>query len=197
MEAPVSSPPRRVLAAVGALLAVGVFVGMALSGKTPGSTRYVRFEPGGLMPETPDQISRVELTASGRRFAFVRAAPGTWRAEPAPARPLSGTLVTHVETAIRFMHVAAPTRVIDRDDYESTRLSEFGLDPPRYAVSLFARDRIVLKATFGSTNPMQISQYVRVAGRETLYLLPRFVGREWETVMGEPAQPPARDGEGP
>jgi hypothetical protein len=188
----VISPRPRALAAVGALLAVGVFAGMALSGRTPGTKRHVRVAPGGLMPETPDQIIRVELTADGRRFALVRDTPGAWRGEQAPGFPLSGALLTHVETAIRFMHVSAPTRVIDRDEYERTRLSEFGLDPPRYAVSLFDRGRAVLKTAFGSPNPMQISQYVRVEGREELYLLPRFVGREWERVMEDLARPPGQ-----
>ena len=193
VEASVSSPRRRALAAVGALLAVGVFAAMALSGRTPGTKRYVRFEPGGLMAETPDQISRVELTANGQRFAFVRDTPAAWRAEQVPGFPLSGALVTHVETAIRFMHVSVPTRVIEGDEY---RLSEFGLDPPRYVVSLFARGRAVLKTAFGSPNPMQISQYVRVEGREKLYLLPRFVGREWERVLEDLAPPPGGSDEG-
>jgi hypothetical protein len=192
VEAPVSSRRRRTLAVAGALLAVGVLAGMLLSGRTPGTKRYVRFEPGGLMAEAPDRISRVELTAAGQRFALVRDTPGAWRAEPAPSAPLSGALVTHVETGIHFMHVAPPTRVIERDEYERTRLSEFGLDPPRYAVWLFAPGRAVLKTAFGSPNPMQISQYVRVEGREELYLLPRFIGREWEQVIENLVRPPAQ-----
>ena len=40
----------------------------------------------------------------------------------------------------------------------------------------------VLAASFGARNPQNVLQYVRVAGRDELYLLPVFVGREWELV---------------
>src|SRR5439155_725704 len=43
-------------------------------------------------------------------------------------------------------------------------------------------ERVVLATAFGSTNPQRVAQYVRVEGRPDLYLMPRFVGREWELV---------------
>ena len=42
---------------------------------------------------------------------------------------------------------------------------------------------------------MRSAQYVRVGGRDEVYLLPRFVGREWESVaISSPA--PATSGSG-
>ena len=42
--------------------------------------------------------------------------------------------------------------------------------------------RTVLATSFGGKNPQGVFQYVRVEGRGELYLLPVFVGREWELV---------------
>ena len=46
-----------------------------------------------------------------------------------------------------------------------------------------AKSQPVLTAGFGATNPQGLFQYVRVEGRDALYLLPVFVGREWERVL--------------
>lgn len=40
-----------------------------------------------------------------------------------------------------------------------------------------------LAASFGAKNPQELFQYVQVEGRAALYLVPVFVGHEWERVM--------------
>lgn len=172
---------RRRAAVAGAVLAAGFIAAMALSGAPRESQWFVKFEAVGLMRETPDRIDRIELTAAGRRLHFVRAASGAWTAEGGPSQ-VSAPLASHIEMSLRFMHVAAPVRVMQRDEWEGVRLEEFGLDPPRYAVSLRRGEQVVLATAFGSANPQQVAQYVRVEGRPDLYLMPRFVGREWELV---------------
>ena len=172
---------RRRAAIVVAVLAVGFIAAMALSGARLESQWFVKFEAAGLMRETPDAIDRIELSAAGRRLRFVRSASGAWTAEGGPGE-VSGPLASHIEMSLRFMHVAAPVRVMRYDEWGGGRLDEFGLDPPRYAVALRRGDRIVLASAFGSTNPQRVAQYVRVEGRADLYLMPRFVGREWERV---------------
>src|SRR5206468_9857066 len=88
-------------------------------------------------------IDRIELTATGRRLHFVRVASGAWTAEGGPSQ-VSAPLASHLEMSLRFMHVAAPVRVMRRDEWEGVRLEEFGLDPPRYAIALHQGDRVVL-----------------------------------------------------
>jgi hypothetical protein len=159
---------------------------MALSGRMRESQQYVKFEPAGLMRETPETIDRVELVAAARRLVFLRAG-GRWKTPAAAQVPAA--LVPHLEMSLRFMHVAAPVRVMAREEYAGEPLREFGLEPPRYEVSLYRGTDTVLSTRFGARNPQGILQYVRVDGRDELYLLPVFVGREWELVIEAGAPP--------
>ncbi len=171
---------RALLTAAG-LFAVGFLVVMVVSGRTRPTQNLVKFGAAGLMRETPDQIDRVELTAEGRRFIFTRREPGRWTVTPSAAELAAGA-VSHLEMSLKFMHVTAPVRVMSRDEYQGEALGEYGLDPPRYAVSLHRGGRTLLAPSFGGKNPEEVFQYVRVEGRDELYLLPVFVGREWELV---------------
>ena len=180
---------RRFALAAAALLAVAFLGAMALSGRTRTMQNLVAFEAAGLMRETPDRIDRVEIAAEARRSTFVRAA-GAWRTGGADSE-LGAAVASHLETSLKFMHVTAPIRTLARGEYDAT-LGEYGLDPPRYTVALWAGSQPVLTAGFGAANPQGLFQYVRVGGRDALYLLPVFVGREWERVLA--AMAPPRDG---
>ena len=171
---------RALLAAAG-LLAVGFLLVMAISGRTRPTPNLVKFEAAGLMREMPDHIDQVELAGDGRRLLFTRRKQGRWTVAPAAAE-LAAVTVSHLEMSLKFMHVTAPVRVMSRDEYQPAGLGEYGLDPPRYTVSLQRGGQTVLATSFGGKNPQQVFQYVRVAGRDELYLLPVFVGREWELV---------------
>ena len=141
------------------------------------------FFPYMLMSEKPAQVDRVELTADGRRSTFVRTASGGWQIGAGPgAADLAIGVAAHLETSIKFMHVSAPVRTLSRDEYQAA-LGEYGLDPPRYTVALHAGGRPVLAARFGAKNPQKLFQYVQVEGRAALYLVPVFVGQEWERVL--------------
>ena len=180
VEAPVGrwARPLGLTALAGGALAF--LVAMAFSGHVRESPQYVKFEPAGLMRETPDAIDRVELVAPAGRLVFLRAG-GRWRTPS--AGPVSEALVPHLEMSLRFMHAAAPVRVMAREEYVGEPLREFGLEPPRYAVSLHRGPDTVLRTRFGARNPQDVLQYVRVEGRDELFLLPAFVGREWELVI--------------
>jgi hypothetical protein len=80
------------------------------------------------------------------------------------------------------MHVSTADRAIDPAEYQGSSFADFGLDPPAYAVSLVAADRSTVVANFGTLNPSRTSQYVRLLGQPTLYLLPRYVGAEWQVA---------------
>jgi len=175
------TPARRrfALAAAG-LLAVAFLGAMALSGRTRTMQNLVAFEAAGLMGEMPERIDRVEVAGDARRSTFVRGS-GAWRTGGADTQ-LGVEVAGHLEASLKFMHVTAPIRTLARGEYDPA-LGEYGLDPPRYTVALWAGSQAVLTAGFGATNPQGLFQYVRVEGRDALYLVPVFVGREWERVL--------------
>jgi hypothetical protein len=175
--------PRRLLGSVAALLAVGVLAIMVVSGRLREDKQLVRFVPAGVLPETPDQIDRVELAADGRRWVFVRAAHG-WGVEPG-GRPVPAPLGAHLDDSVKFMHVSAPIRVMERAEWAPLGLGEFGLDPPGYTVTLSRRGATVLGAAFGGPNPERVLQYMKLEGRDQVYLMSRFIGQEWEETLRE------------
>ena len=181
MAAAVRRARRRWPAFAGAALAGGFIVAMVLSGGRPQSQWLVRTDAAGVMRETPDRISRVEVTADGRRLAFVRAASGWTTA--APERPVPAALAADLELGLRFMHVSAPVRVMPRAEHQATPLQQFGLDPPRYTISLSTGARPVLEARFGAPNPQKVLQYMQLRGRDDVYLMSRFVGQKWEAIV--------------
>jgi len=179
VEAAVARSRRRWPAAVAALVAVGFIAAMVWSGREPESRWLVKSETPGVLVVPPDRISRVEVTAAGRRLTFERGAGG-WTAGRGPVPP---PLAAHLESSVKFMHVSAPVRVLAGEEYAHAALAEYGLDPPRYTVSLFAGDRLVLDAGFGVLNPQKVLQYMRLRGHDEVHLMSRFVGQEWERVV--------------
>jgi hypothetical protein len=172
---------RRLLPAAAALLAVGILTAMVVSGHLRESPQFVRFVPAGVMPDAPAEIDQVELGTATALRAFVRASDG-WRAAP-DGPPLPASLTASLDDSIKFMHVSAPIRVMEPAEWASVGLREFGLDPPRYTATLYRHGRRVVRAEFGAPNPQQVLQYVRLEGRDQLYLMPRFVGEEWEKAL--------------
>ena len=175
--------PRRWAPFAIALLAVGTLIAMALSGHLRENRQFVQFKPDGVMREAPAEIDRVELRSGDRRFTFVRASGG-WRTAP-EGRSLPGSLATSLEASIKFMHVSAPVRIMERDEWGALGLREFGLDPPGLTATLYRGNVAVLAAEFGGPNPQQVLQYMKLQGSERVYLMSRFVGEEWEHAVRE------------
>ena len=184
MEAAIGRP-RRLLAPAAALLAVGLLTAMVVSGHRRESKQFVKFAPGGVMPEAPREIDRVEMTTSAGRWVFVRA-PDGWRA-PLDGRPAPPSLASHLDDSIKFMHVSAPIRVMERAEWAPFGLREFGLDPPGYSATLYRGGAAVLGAEFGAPNPQKVLQYMKIEGRDQVYLMSRFIGKEWEKALREAA----------
>ncbi|HEU4438909.1 MAG TPA: hypothetical protein VFT36_06645 [Methylomirabilota bacterium] len=156
---------------------------MALSGHLRENRQFVAFKPDGVMLEAPGDIDRVELRSGDRRWTFVRGAEG-WQTAP-EGRPLPGALATSLEASIKFMHVSAPVRVMERAEWDAVGLREFGLDPPGLTAVLYRGSVAVLGAEFGGPNPQQVLQYMKLQGSERVYLMSRFVGEEWEHALRE------------
>lgn len=177
--------PRRLVAPAAAVLAVGVLVAMVVSGQLMESKQLVKFAPAGVMPETPAEIDRVELRTNTGRWVFVRGRDG-WQAA-ANGGAVAPSLAVHLDDSIKFMHVSAPIRVMERAEWASIGLREFGLDPPGYTATLYRRDTRVVGAEFGVPNPQKVLQYMKLEGRDTIYLMSRFIGEEWEQALREAA----------
>jgi hypothetical protein len=175
---------RRLIGSVAGLLAVGFLAAMVLSGQMRESKQFVKFVPGGVMPAPPAEIDRVELRAGTGRWVFVRA-DGHWQTSERRLLPVA--LATHLDDSIKFMHVSAPIRVMERDEWAPIGLREFGLDPPRYTAVLFRGRAAVLEAHFGAPNPQQVLQYMKLERGNEVYLMSRFIGQEWEQALREVA----------
>jgi hypothetical protein len=156
---------------------------MVFSGRLMESTQFVRFVPAGVMRDPPGEIDRVELRRSTGRWTFVRG-PNGWHTEP-EGRPVPASMAARLDDSIKFMHVSAPIRVMERLEWGPVGLGEFGLDPPSYSAVLYRGDRAVLGAAFGAPNPQEVLQYMKLEGRDQVYLMSRFVGREWEEALRE------------
>jgi hypothetical protein len=173
--------PRRLLGPAAALLSVGLLTIMVVSGHLRESKQFVRFVPAGVMSETPSEIDRVEMRTSVGRWVFVRAADG-WRTA-SDGRPLPVSLASSLDDSIKFMHVSAPIRMMERAEWAPVGLREFGLDPPGYTATLYRHGTAVLGAEFGTPNPQGVLQYMKLEGRDQVYLMSRFIGQEWEKAL--------------
>lgn len=170
---------RNVLAlAVGALMA-GLLVALALSGRSPGLPE-MRFEPHGIIPGPSSAVAAAEIRTGREQIAFRRTQMNGWSFGRSNAPAVPPELASHLEMALHFMHVSRPTRSLDPREYEGTSFADFGLDPPVYLVSFGHPDGSAIVVDFGTLNPSGTSQYVRLIGQPTLYLMPRHVGTEWE-----------------
>ncbi|HET8577126.1 MAG TPA: DUF4340 domain-containing protein [Methylomirabilota bacterium] len=173
---------RRALWMGAAVLAAGVVIALAAHGRRadPG---LVRFEAAGVMIEFPPElITHVVVTRGERQWRFTRTNAQGWVSAP-DTLPLGEDTATRLESGLRFLHVSAPQRVMARSELAGTPLAEFGLDPPRYSVSVQSSARGSFTIEFGAVNPQGLAQYARVKGRNEILLLPSFVGEPWEAVI--------------
>ena len=54
--------------------------------------------------------------------------------------------------------------------------------PPRSSI---AETPPLLGAEFGAPNPQKVLQYMKLQGRDQVYLMSRFIGEEWEKALRE------------
>ena len=172
-------------------LLIILLVVLVVSGHAPEFRGLVHFDPDGLVAAEPSAVTLVEIRAKQESVVF-RRAPGGWAvdgaAETAPAE-----LAAHIEAALRFLHVSKPMRDIAAGELGPASFAEFGLDPPASVVTIGTAERTIATVNFGVLNPAGTSQYVRLAGAATVYLMARHVGAEWQIAadmarrLAEPA----------
>jgi hypothetical protein len=173
---------RRLAAPAVAALMVAVLAVLALTDtEIAAPTEGEKPSFAGIVPAAPAEITHIELASKTARFSFRRNGGGAWSLDRPENEELPSPLASHLEAALQFMHVSTPARSLGPTDYQATNLGEFGLDPPAYVVALVAADHTYV-ANFGAMGAAGTSQYVRLLGQPTLYLLPRHVGEEWQVA---------------
>jgi hypothetical protein len=158
---------------------IGLIAGLAATGRPLGGRILQRFAPQGIVPANPSDIRGVEIKLGKDRIGLRRTPEGSWAFDGETRAAVPGDAAAHLDMALRFLNVSAPTRRLDPEDYRDAALADFGLDPPDCVVSLGAAGGAAATVDFGALNPAQTAQYARLVGTTTLYLLPRHVGAEW------------------
>jgi hypothetical protein len=164
------------LGIMAACLMAGLLGAIAVSGRWPVDAPRTHVEAGGILSLAPKRVSRVEFSNGEQRAVFSRNSRQEWLFNDAPTEP---AIASHIDTAIRLLTISVPRRVLAASEYGPAQLTEYGLDPPRFALAV-AEGGNTTRLGFGEATPAQNAQYVRIAGRPELYLLPRDVGEEWQ-----------------
>lgn len=177
--------PLLMVAPLAALLLIMLLVALAVSGHSPELRSLVPFRAKGLIAVAPSDITHVEIRA-GQQSVALRRDPSGWTIE-GTAGAVPSELASHINAGLRFMQVSGPIRQIAAGELTVANFAEFGLDPPASVLVLGTAGGTVATVNFGVLNPAGTSQYVRLAGAPTVYLMARHVGTEWQ-VAGDMAR---------
>jgi hypothetical protein len=159
------------------VLAAAFIVAAALHGERP-SGGVVPYEVKGFLAAYPaDAVQEVEIESAAGRRVLRRTRDG-WEGG------------ANVATAVRLLHDTAPERNVSAEELAGARLAgvrlvDYGLSSPALVVT--ARGTLPpFRIAFGGPNPLGVSRYVQVQGREGIWLLPRHVAEAWEAVARAP-----------
>jgi hypothetical protein len=172
------------LGAAAACAMTALIGAIAFTGRWPVDAPRTHLEAGGILSLPAERVARVEFSAEGEHAVFSRNPPAGWLFNGAATGP---AVASHIDTAVRLLTVSAPRRVLAAGEYGSGRLAEYGLDPPRFVLAVATEGGDTTRLDFGEATPAQNAQYLQIAGRPELYLLPRDVAEEWQLArdMGE------------
>ncbi|MGY0574737.1 DUF4340 domain-containing protein [Bradyrhizobium sp. RDM12] len=164
-----------------AAVLIGLLAMLVISGKWPELRSKVAFSGKGVVAIDPAEIRRVEIRAGSDSLPMMREASG-WTIEALPAS-VPPEVARHLETALRLIHVSESSREIAPDELTPPSFAAFGLDPPLTVAVLESKQGDRVTVNFGGLNPASTAHYVRVAGRPTVYLMPRHVAEEWRVTL--------------
>jgi hypothetical protein len=169
-----------------ACLMAGLVGVIAVTGRWPVDAPRTRVEAGGILPFAAERIVSIEFSSGERRLLFSRRSGESWLLN---GSPIGLAAANHIDTAARLLAISAPRRTLAGDEYSLGQLAEYGLDPPRFMLSVAETDGNTTRLGFGETTPAQNAQYVRIIGQPELYLLPRDVGEEWQLARDMAERP--------
>jgi hypothetical protein len=164
-----------------AALLVALLVALVATGRWPELRNKVSFASKGLLTIAPSEIYRVEVR-SGPDSVALRRGPGGWSLDGKQSA-VPAELASHLDTALRLVNVSEPARAISASELDAGSFAKFGLDPPANVAVLETRAGLASTVNFGALNPAGTSQYVRLGGAPTVYLMSRHVGAEWRVMF--------------
>lgn len=95
---------------------------------------------------------------------------------------LPAAVARQAELAARYMHTAKPVRVMSAAELAGVAQDQYGFGKDALCARLDLAAGGSLHACFGALTPEGSLQYLRVDGREELYLMSGFVGEAWEAL---------------
>ena len=172
---------KRLVWAAAAVGATAFLAALAFTGGR-GGPGLEAFKPKGLMAIAVEDAREVDVTTARGNWHFVRTQDG-WRATLGEATAGFGT---RLDGALRLLRNSGPDRVLSGAEVAQAGAAQFGLAPPRLRVIVSGPGASVFAISFGGVNPMGLSHYARLDGRQEIVLLPAFVAEQWERTGGTP-----------
>jgi hypothetical protein len=166
---------------IAVVLLLTLLVALVATGQWPELRSKVAFASKGLVTIAAAKIYRVEVRSGPDTVALLRQ-QGGWSIDGIQGA-VPPELASHLDTALRLINVSEPTREIPASELTPGSFAEFGLDPVASAAVLETKDGVAPTINFGILNPVGTSQYVRLGGAPTVYLMARHVGAEWRVVL--------------
>ena len=178
---PVTRSAARFAGVAGAIAMIALIGAISLTGHWP-TGEIVLPDPKvrGILAVPADQVARIQISAGAKDLVFRHRPEGGWLVNGAETEK---AVSSHIDTGLRLLNVSSPSRILKPGDYSAVQVADFGLDPPHLLVSVVAKTGKTSSVTFGETTPAQNAQYARAIGNPEVYLLPRYVGVEWELAI--------------
>jgi hypothetical protein len=170
----------RLAAPLAAGILIVLLAAITLSGHWPQLRQLVPFAAKGIVALEPSAIAQVEIRAA-KDAVTLRRESGGWTIDGI-SEAVPPELASHIDTGLRLLRVSEPMREIAASELDAASFGAYGLDPPAGVVALATAAGAVTTINFGVLNPAGTSQYVRLGGAATVYLMPRHVGTEWQVA---------------
>lgn len=167
--------------AAAAFVAIAFLAALAFTGGRSGPG-LAPFTPSGLLTIPAAEIREVDVETPAAQWRFARG-EGGWRVARGNAPP---GFEARLESALTLLRNSGPERTLSDDEVASVDAAQFGLDPPRLRVVVRGPEAKIFALSFGATNLLGISHYVRVDGQREIALLPGFVAQAWQQVGATP-----------
>ncbi|MCW5746438.1 MAG: DUF4340 domain-containing protein [Alphaproteobacteria bacterium] len=167
-------------------LAAAGFVGfVALHGERP-EAGLDRFESAGFLAGTrPQDVRDVLVEAGGQQWLYHRDTDGVWSINEPPAS-VEAEAGPRVDQALALLRDSKPERRFTADEAAKMPAADLGLAPPVVTVTVIGVNGSRFAIAFGTANPLGHARYARIAGHDTLWLVPRHVADAWDEVVKNP-----------
>jgi hypothetical protein len=165
-----------------AAILVMLLLALVVSGQWPELRSKLASSANGLITIAPKDVRSVAIRSGSDTISFHRQPAGWTIGGVDAATPAD--LAVHLETALKFLNVAEPTRRIPAGELTADSFAAFGLDPPSHVAVIETSSGAAKSVQFGTSNPAGTSHYVRLGGAPMVYLMARHVAEEWRLVFG-------------